>query len=72
MTFSFPFSVLFSCIISATFSIKNDYMAGGIEVITIEAVANLSSHTAKVLYFQRYMQPILIPSVPIHIHFLTF
>ena len=36
-------------------------MAGGIEVITIEAVANLSSHTAKVLYFQRYMQPIPYP-----------
>ena len=53
-------------------SILKSLISFGIEVITIEAVANLSSHTAKVLYFQRYMQPILIPSVPIHIHFLTF
>ena len=72
MTSSFPFSVLFSCIISATSFIRNGYGDNGTEVEIIELIADLGCYIAKVLYSQAYLQLNLISSILICIHSYPF
>ena len=66
------FLFLFSCNILATSFIRNGYGDNGTEVEIIELIADLGCYTAKVLYFQAYLQLILISSIPICIHSYPF
>ena len=66
------FSVLFSCIILATSLITNGYSINGTDTDISYRVAASYCHNAKVLYSATYLEPLLIPSVPICIHSHSF